>query len=57
MKKIILILALAAFAGSVMQVEAQAAPRGQVMLVRVIKKHHKKHHHKKHHHKIIKRAS
>ncbi len=56
MKKIILILALAAFAGSVMQVEAQAAPREHLIQVKAIKKHHKKHHHKKHHHKVIKRT-
>jgi hypothetical protein len=50
MKKIILILILAAFAGStLMQTEVQAAPAGSVLAVKNLKKSHKNH--KKHHHK------
>ncbi|HEX3799814.1 MAG TPA: hypothetical protein VH413_14045 [Verrucomicrobiae bacterium] len=48
MKKIILIILLAAFSGAVMQTEVQAAPR--VTQVKLVKKHHKQHH-KKHGHK------
>jgi hypothetical protein len=49
MKKLILILVLAAFAGSVMRTEVQAAPGAPIIQVKALKKHHKKH--KKHHHK------
>jgi hypothetical protein len=57
MKKFILILALAAFAGSVLQTEAQAAPGAHITQVKLVKKHHKKIHHKKHHHKKKKSAA
>ncbi len=46
MKKLILILMLAAFAGTVMETEVQAAPSAKLMQVKAKKKHHKKH--KKH---------
>jgi len=48
MKKIILILILAAFAGSVLQTEVQAAPVGKTLAIKNVKKSHKSH--KKHHH-------
>ena len=51
MKKLIIILALAAFAGSPL-LEVQAAPGVQTMTVKHVKKHHKQHKHHHYHKKI-----
>jgi hypothetical protein len=56
MKKIILILSLLAFTGSMMQTNAEIINGARITHVKLLKKHHKKVHHKKHHRRKRKAA-